>query len=122
LLDNYVPLSGDRSTTLADLGDAAPFNVAASSFLRPHAKRLALLEGRRLQRIVSELTNAAESGRVYHLWWHPHNFGRNLAENISFLTKLLAQFSELRSRYGIESVTMDELAVERERQLAGVAA
>jgi peptidoglycan/xylan/chitin deacetylase (PgdA/CDA1 family) len=122
LLDNYVPLSGERSTTLADLGREAPFNIAASSFLRPHAKRLSLLEGRRLQRIVSELTDAAKNGRVYHLWWHPHNFGRNLAENISFLSKLLGQFAELRALYGIQSVSMDELAIERERELAGVAA
>lgn len=122
LLDNYVPLSGDRSTALHDLGCDAPFNVAASSFLRPHAKRLALLDGRRRQRIVSELRDAAANGRVYHLWWHPHNFGRNLAENMSFLSQLLGQFSELRTRYGMESVSMDELASERERELAGAAA
>ena len=122
LLDNYVPLTRERSTSLDDLGRQAPYNIAASSFLRPHPQRLALLEGRRLQRIVNELTRAAANGRVYHLWWHPHNFGRNLAENIGFLTRILGHFSELRSRYGMQSVTMDELATERERQLAGAAA
>ena len=122
LLDNYLPLTRDRSTELADLGNRAPFNVAASSFLRPHAKRLAVLEGRRQQRIAAELTRAAELGRVYHLWWHPHNFGRNLSENLSFLTRLLEHFSELRSRHGMQSVTMDELAGIRQEQLAEAAA
>ena len=122
LLDNYLPLSGDRSTALEDLGVAAPYNIAGSSFLRPHAQRLALLDGRRRQRIVTELVNAAANGRVYHLWWHPHNFGRNLGENINFLAKLLGHFSELRKRHGMQSVTMDEIAIERERELARVAA
>jgi hypothetical protein len=122
LLDNYVPLTKTRSTTLDDLGRQAPYNVAASSFLRPHARRLALLEGRRFQRIASELTETAKAGRVYHLWWHPHNFGRNLGENLGFLSRLLAHFSELRSRYGMQSVTMDELATARDRELAEVAA
>jgi peptidoglycan/xylan/chitin deacetylase (PgdA/CDA1 family) len=122
LLDNYVPLTRDRSISVGDLGAEAPYNVAASSFLRPHTKRLALLEGRRLQRIVSELTSAAAAGRVYHLWWHPHNFGRNLSENMSFLTKLFEHYSGLRSRYGMQSVTMHELATDRDRQLGGVAA
>ncbi len=122
LMDNYLPLTKERSTTMADLGARAPYNIAASSFLRPHAKRLALLEGRRLRRLTRELTQAAEAGRVYHLWWHPHNFGRNLAENMSFLSQLLSHFSELRRRHGMESVTMDELATERERELQGAAA
>lgn len=122
LLDNYVPLTRDRSRTLSELGHRAPFNVAASSFLRPHAKRLAVLESRRLERIKAELTLAAKAGRVYHLWWHPHNFGRDLAENLSFLTQLLQHFSELRARHGMQTVTMDELSCIRERQLHGAAA
>lgn len=117
LIDNYLPLTRDRSRELADLGDRAPFNVAASSFLRPHAKRLALLESRRLARIKAELTHAATTGRVYHLWWHPHNFGGDLRENLSFLTQLLMHYSELRSRLGMQTVTMDELAQIREQQL-----
>jgi hypothetical protein len=122
LVDTYLPLSGDRSIGLADLGQVAPYNVAASSFLRPHSKRLELLEGRRLRRITAELTQAAQVGRVYHLWWHPHNFGRNLQENLSFLSRLFAHFAELRSRYDMQSSTMDELAVSYERGLGETAA
>jgi hypothetical protein len=122
LVDHYLPVTRDRSTELLDLGREVPYNIAASSFLRPHAKRLALFEGRRLQRICAELTHAAQSGRVYHLWWHPHNFGCNLAENLDFLTKLFGHFSELRRRYGMQSLTMDELAEQHERRLHGVAA
>jgi peptidoglycan/xylan/chitin deacetylase (PgdA/CDA1 family) len=122
LVDHYLPLTRDRSTALADLGTHAPFNIAASSFLRPHAKRLALLDGRRLQRVAAELTRAAKAGRVYHLWWHPHNFGRNLDENLAFLGRLLDHYSQLRSRYGMQSSTMDELATLRESELKGAAA
>jgi len=122
LVDTYLPLTGDRSIGMGELGRAAPYNIAASSFLRPHAKRLAILEGRRLRRIAAELTHAAASGRVYHLWWHPHNFGRNLEENLRFLTELFTHFAELRARYGMQSSTMDELAESCERGVREAAA
>jgi hypothetical protein len=122
LLDNYLPITWDRSTSLADLGSVRPYNAAASSFLRPHDQRMALLEGQRFRRLASELTSAARAGRVYHLWWHPHNFGKNLAKNLQFLERLLGHYADLRSRYGMQSVTMDELAELRERELTGAAA
>jgi Polysaccharide deacetylase len=121
LLDNYIPLTADRTTTLAQLGTEKPFNVAASSFLRPYSSRLAFMDGQRRRRIGSELTRAARQGGIYHLWWHPHNFGKNLSANLRFLHDLLEHFAALRSRYGMQSVTMDELAGIRDRQLGTAA-
>ena len=48
-----------------------------------------MLEPLRMRRILSDLTHAAKKGLVYHLWWHPHNFGDHMDENLVFLKKIL---------------------------------
>jgi hypothetical protein len=57
------------------------------------------------------------------LWWHPHNFGTNLAANLAFLRAILNHFRILQDRYGMRSMTMgavaDEvLGVDRSRDAA----
>ncbi len=68
------------------------------------------LEPLRLRRITADLADAATSGRTYHLWWHPHDFGLHLHENLRFLRQILICFDRLRERYGMESRTMEEAA------------
>jgi hypothetical protein len=46
----------------------------------------------------------------FHLWWHPHNFGLNLRENLAFLEELLRHHRNLRERYGVVPMTMGEMA------------
>src|SRR5262249_11797069 len=106
--DAYIGLSGDNSHRVDYAG--RPINIPASRFLRPYSKRLRPLDGLRLRRIRRELEAAAERARVYHLWWHPHNFGVNLLENLSFLEAVLSYFDALRRNYGMESLTMAECA------------
>ena len=88
----------------------APVNIRASRFLRPWSRPLRHLEGLRLRRIRRELTGASRRGWIYHLWWHPHNFGSDLAENLSFLESILRHFDALRRSSGMESLTMSECA------------
>jgi hypothetical protein len=55
------------------------------------------------------MTYAAQNNLVYHLWWHPHNFGVNLEQNISMLNEILAHYKYLSHMYNFESVTMNDL-------------
>jgi len=110
LVDHYLPISGHNAGALESIGRARPFDIPASSFLRPYSRSLAVLDGLRLRRIKAAMTAAARQGRVYHLWWHPHNFGVNLHENLTFLSAILEHFAELRARYGMRSASMTELA------------
>jgi len=110
LCDAYLDLSGDNTYTPESATGGPLINVRASRFLRPYSKRLAFLDGLRLRRVKQELTAAAERGRIYHLWWHPHNFGTHLADNLSFLEAILKHFDALRSRCGMESLNMLEFA------------
>jgi len=58
------------------------------------------------------MKHAAIHNEVFHLWWHPHNFGSNLEENIDCLQEICAEFEELRRRYGFYSLNMAELTEE----------
>ena len=109
LFDAYLSLSGEHSFVPSRDEDGI-CNVPSSRFLRPYAPRLRWLEGLRLRRILGGLNAAAQRSQAYHLWWHPHNFGTHLEENIAFLEKILRHFAGLRQSHGMESLTMSELA------------
>ena len=107
-LDSYFVLSGMNSYSLEEKGTGLQ-NVPASRFLRPYSRRLAFLEGLRFRRIRKEMEYAARHNEVYHLWWHPHNFGANMEENFAFLEKILKYFQRLQRKYGMRSMTMCEI-------------
>lgn len=111
LLDAYVNMSGHHTFRLDEVArSGAPFNLPASRFLRPWSPKLRSLEETKLRRIERAMTHAAREGEAFHLWWHPHNFGVNLARNLANLTRLLNHFEGLRNRYGMESSSMGDVA------------
>ncbi|MEO0013211.1 MAG: hypothetical protein RLZZ535_1600 [Cyanobacteriota bacterium] len=110
LLDAYVNLTGQNCQSWSDLRSTYPINIPASRFLRPYSAKLKYLDGLRLRRITSGLEYAANHGLVYHLWWHPHNFGVNLAENLSFLEKILQSYQKLNTQDKMQSLNMGEIA------------
>ena len=55
---------------------------------------------------------AAKNNEGFHLWWHPHNFGINLTENLQFLEEILKHYKELNQNFGMQSLTMQEVAEE----------
>ena len=117
LLDAYVNISGHHTFRLEEVAGAQPpFNIPASRFLRPWSRRLVAGEELRLRRIEAGMTHAARSGEIFHLWWHPENFGANLPENMANLTRLIRHYERLRGSHGFRSATMGELA---EHLLAG---
>ena len=59
---------------------------------------------------MNSMTHAAKNGLTYHLWWHPHNFGINLTENLAFLEKILQHYQKLAVKYSFNSVSMTGLA------------
>ncbi len=111
-LDAYIPISKCNCPSLPLKKAELPINIPASRFLRPCPRRLRWLEPLRLRRILREMTCAAAQGRLYHLWWHPHNFGVDTARNLAFLRKILSHFRVLQTCYGMESLNMAE-AVDR---------
>ncbi len=112
LLDSYINISGYNTLALKPIVPVDILNIPSSRLLRPYSARLSFLENLRFKRIAGSMTHAAKNNRVYHLWWHPHNFGINSEENIRFLNKIFHHYSFLNKKYGFESVSMQELSEE----------
>ncbi len=108
LLDAYINLSGHNTFTIKSSDADLPLNVPASRFLRPFMPKLKMLEGLRYKRIVNSMSYAAQHKQNYHLWWHPHNFGKNIQQNLYFLENILKHFAKLNSQYGFTSKAMCE--------------
>lgn len=104
LADAWLSL---RDPTVEDEPISASLvNLPASLFLRPWSASLARIEPLRMARLFGAMTAAAKSNRLFHLWWHPHNFGLNQAANLNMLESLLQHFATLRDRFGMQSLPM----------------
>ncbi|OZC04694.1 hypothetical protein BSZ36_10760 [Rubricoccus marinus] len=110
LADSYLPVRDDVVRWDSVLRPDGLADVRASQFLRPVSPRLAPLRPLHLRRLRQGMTAAARRKQVYHLWWHPHNFGTYPEESLRDLDALLDHFERLRDRYGFASLTMAEVA------------
>jgi len=110
LIDAYINISGHNCFSEDFVAAKTPFRIPSSRFLRPWSKKLSMLDGLRLARIKNSMTYAAKNQLVYHLWWHPHNFGINQEENFSFLQKIIDHYLFLNQKYGFTSMNMNDLA------------
>jgi len=115
LADAFLNLTGNGNLPWHEVTvDAGLVNVRSSRFLRPW-RSTEPLEVRRWHRVASSMAAAARSGALFHLWWHPHNFGVNLTENLAALRRHLELYSRLRADYGFLTYSMGDVA----RQVAG---
>lgn len=112
LLDSYWNLSSHNCYSLADVRQGPLINLPASRFLRPYVRNAPLLQKLQERRVVGDITYAAHHGLVYHLWWHPHNFGVRLEQNMGTLHRILDHFQAMREGYGMRSRSMAELTCE----------
>ena len=107
LLDNYLDLSGPNTTPWSQLRQPdGLYNITSSRSLRPYPPRFSAFEPLRLQRILRAMEHAARTRQIFHLNWHPHNFGVNLDQNLQFLRNILDCFLHLEQRYGMRSLSM----------------
>ena len=107
IMDAYFDLSGSNSYSWLSADKLV--NVPASRYLRPVSKRFKIFEPLRLNRILISMRKAAQAGEIFHLWWHPEDFSADVDSNMAFLENILIEFSELRSRFDMVSLTMGEV-------------
>lgn len=107
LLDAHTGWLAGRSNSTEPESDQIQ-NVPASRFLRPKAGKLGRIHPLHLKTIRREMRQAAKDDRHYHLWWHPHNFGRNPAENLAGLAEIIREFSRLREEFDFQSRAMED--------------
>lgn len=108
LLDTYVNLSG-YNTYMYPKKEGNMINVPGSRFFRPYSSNLSFLEALKLKRILNSIEYAAKHSQIYHLWWHPHNFGKNTEKNINQLEVICKFYKEVQNKYGMESKFISEI-------------
>ena len=108
LIDSYVNISGHHTFKFKK-SDSTLYNLPSSRFLRPFNPKLRWIESLRIKRILKGMDYAAKNNEIFHLWWHPHNFGRNQKENFIALRKILSHYAFLNKTYGFKSTTMEGL-------------
>ena len=110
LADTYLNITGHHCYRLP--AAAEMINVPASRFLRPYSKKLKWLEGLKFNRIRKSMEHAATNGLIYHLWWHPHNFGNNMEENFECLEKIVKTYSRLNQEQKMVSLNLNEIFIQ----------
>ena len=100
----------DKSYKVSQLKEIAPELRAqkASRLLRPFSRNH-FLNKTKLNRIKNEMTLAATNNEIYHLWWHPHNFGQDPQNNLRDLLLLLNHYKKCKDQFNFRSLTMREL-------------
>jgi peptidoglycan/xylan/chitin deacetylase (PgdA/CDA1 family) len=81
--------------------------IKGDRFLRPYT--FSFLNYLMLRRVKNEMTFAAKNNSIYHLWWHPHNFGKNLDKNLENLEDILKEFTSLGKIFNMKSFCMKDL-------------
>ncbi|PCI11975.1 MAG: polysaccharide deacetylase [Flavobacteriaceae bacterium] len=113
LMDGYFNLTGHNTYNVEKLNaDAAIVNLPSSRFLRPYHSKLSFLEPLKVTRITKSMKHAAKNNELFHLWWHPHNFGANMDENFKNLEQIFKAFTHLKESHNFESKTMTELTLD----------
>lgn len=110
LIDCYIPLSGSLRQQVKLDSVSGMIDVPASIFFRPYNPKLRLLDGLKLWRLKWSMTRTANKGGVFHLWWHPHNFGQYMNENLKQIEELLKHYHFLNQKYNFKSLTMAQTA------------
>ncbi|MCS6823304.1 MAG: polysaccharide deacetylase family protein [Cytophagaceae bacterium] len=106
--DTYFNISGHHTFPMPTADNEGMVNVPASRFLRPWNKKLSMLEPLKKNRLKKSMLHAARNNQVFHLWWHPHNFGAHTEKNISMLEELLIYYCQLNKQYGFISSNMGD--------------
>jgi peptidoglycan/xylan/chitin deacetylase (PgdA/CDA1 family) len=110
--DAYLPV-GQKNTYRLDsiaVDPGLPLCLPASRLLRPYHPSERFLNSMKINRIRQEMERAAKRGEVYHLWWHPHNFGSFPEQSLAGLRQILDHFDHCRKHYAMESLSMGETA------------
>lgn len=110
LLDTYLDIYGYQTFRWPDHSEFT--SLPASRYFRPYHPDHPVFrsfERLLLRRIRMAMKHAAETGELYHLWWHPEDLCHNLKQNLRLLRQVLEAFDQYRTQYGMVSLSMAEV-------------
>ena len=112
LADTYINISGSHSLPWDRIENNKLYNIRGSRFLKPVTgnKRFDHLRNRRVK---NSMTAAAKRGDIFHLWWHPHNFGAQMELSFKYLEEIFRHYTLLKDQYGMLSLNMLDVVNKR---------
>ena len=105
-LDSYLNISGNQ-VSVKDVNYGL-INVIGNRVLRPYTSNY-ILNFLMIRRIKNEMLHAAKNNMNYQIFWHPHNFGLNIDNNLENLSKIINHYHFLEEKYGMTSSTISEI-------------
>ena len=105
LVDTYVPIAGHQVYRPAIVEGMV--DLVGSRFLRSSRGRA--LHVLQATRIRAGMMRAAKSKKVFHLWWHPQDFGHDPELSLELLNQVLAYYVQLHEEFGMQSFNMHSL-------------
>ena len=108
LVDTYIPIS-EHNCHIPRI-EHGIVDITGSRFYRAYNPVLFFLEPLKSKRIKRQMEYAAMHDLVFHLWWHPHNFGNHAEKNLKDLEKILKYYKYCEDKYGMKSLNMAEVA------------
>jgi len=108
-LDYFVWMGSHHCQNLGELKKGELYAVRAGRWLRPYKKSESSFDFLKIRRIKKQLDYAAKNGKIFHLWFHPHDIGINREINFRMLEEILNHYKKLNRKYGIQSMNMKEV-------------
>tara|TARA_B100000795_G_scaffold164571_1_gene123785 strand:- start:2286 stop:3239 length:954 start_codon:yes stop_codon:yes gene_type:complete len=110
LIDSYFNITGNNTYDLREIKKTLPYNIPSSCFLRPVKSNNSFFKRIKMRRIKRQMSHAAKNNKLFHLWWHPHNFGNDIDANMLFLKEIFNHFLFLKKKYNMRSLNMKEIS------------
>ncbi|TXE20236.1 polysaccharide deacetylase family protein [Psychroserpens burtonensis] len=111
ILDAYVSVTGPNTYNVEQINkNNLVNNLPSSRLFRAYSSKLKFLEPLKIRRIKKAMTYAAKHNEMFHLWWHPHNFGTQTSDNLKNLEEIFKTYKKLNKMYGFKSETMTGLS------------
>ncbi|MFH1690029.1 MAG: glycosyltransferase [Candidatus Eisenbacteria bacterium] len=111
LADSYVNIGGHHTFRWSEIvEDRGLCNIPGSFFVRPSSGALNLSTRLQERRLCKAIEHAAGERELLHLWWHPHNFGADLDENLRMIRRVLGVYRDCNAGGRIRSMNMSGVA------------
>jgi len=108
--DYFVPMFSQHCQDIHEIKtDHGLYQIRASRWLRPYSKKWENLDFLKIHRIKSQMSYAAKRGKVFHLWFHPHDIGSDIDKNFHYLEIIMLHFQKLQKKYGMKSLNFSDI-------------
>lgn len=108
-LDYFVGYGNMHCQNLEEIKKGDLYAIRASRWLRPFKPSESKFDRLKINRIKNQMSYAAQKGKIFHLWFHPHDIGINQTINFEMLEEILAHYKKLQTQYGMQSMNMSEV-------------